>query len=57
MNGKLGTGGKGRILGYIPFVNRIIQLCNKLPMNALGTFSFKPSTFRKRVRKVINEVM
>jgi len=25
-------------------------------MNALGTFPFKLSTFRKRVRKVISEV-
>jgi len=33
------------------FVNRAIQFCNKLPMNALGTFPSKPSTFTKRVRK------
>jgi len=38
------------------FVNRTIQLWNKLPMNALGTFPFKPSTFRKRVRKVVSEL-
>ena len=38
------------------FVNRTIQLWNKLPMNALGTFPSKPSTYRKRVRKVISEV-
>jgi len=28
----------------------------KLPTNALGTFPSKPSTFRKRVRKVVSEV-
>jgi hypothetical protein len=34
------------------FVNRTIQLWNNLPMNALGNFPFKPSTFKKRIRKV-----
>jgi len=38
------------------FVNRTIQLWNKVPMNALGTFPSKPRTFRKRVRKVISEM-
>ena len=38
------------------FVNRTIQLWNKLPTNALGTFPSKPSNFRKRVRKVVSEV-
>jgi hypothetical protein len=38
------------------FVNRTIQLCNKLPVNALGTFPFKLSTFRKTGREVISEV-
>jgi len=38
------------------FVNRTSQLWNKLPMNALGTSPSKPSTYRKRVRKVISEV-
>jgi len=38
------------------FVYSTIQLWNKLPMNALGTFPSKPSIFRKRVRKVISEV-
>ena len=33
-----------------------IQLWNKLPMNDTETFPFKPSIFRKRVRKVISEV-
>jgi hypothetical protein len=37
------------------FVNRTIQLWNKLPADALGTLSCKPSNFRKRVRKVINK--
>ena len=43
-------------IGKYSFVNRTIQLWNKLPMNALGTFPFKLSTYRKRVRKVISEV-
>jgi hypothetical protein len=38
------------------FVNRIIQLWNKLPMNALEIFPFKPSTLRKRVMIAISEV-
>ena len=38
------------------FVNRAIQFRNKLPMNALGTFPSKPSTFTKRVRKEVSEV-
>jgi hypothetical protein len=37
------------------FVNRTIQLWNKLPMNALGNFPFNQSTFRKRVGKLISE--
>jgi hypothetical protein len=36
------------------FVNRTIQLWNQLPEDALGTLSCKPSSFKKRVRKVIN---
>jgi len=47
---------KGTDIGKYSFVNRTSQLWNKLPMNALGTFPFKLSTFRKRVRKVISEV-
>jgi len=43
-------------IGKYSFVNRTIQLWNKLPMNALGTFPSKPSNFKKRVRKVISEV-
>jgi len=43
-------------IGKYSFVNRTIQLWNKLPMNALGNFPFKPNTFRKRVRIVISEV-
>ena len=38
------------------FVNRTIQFWNKLPVNVLGTFPSKPSTFRKRVRKVVSQV-
>jgi hypothetical protein len=39
-------------IGKYSFVNRTTQLWNKLPMNALGNFPFKPSTLKKRVRKV-----
>jgi hypothetical protein len=38
------------------FVNRTIQLWKKLRMIALGSFPFKPSTFRKRVMLVVSEV-
>jgi hypothetical protein len=38
------------------FVNRTIQLWNRLPADAVGNLSCKPSNFRKRVRKVIKEV-
>jgi len=39
------------------FVNRAIKNWNQLPAEALRTFPFKPTTFRKRVRKaVINMV-
>jgi hypothetical protein len=36
------------------FVNRTIQLWNQLPEDALGALSCKPSSFRRRIRKVIN---
>ena len=42
--------------GKYSFVNRTIQLWNKLSVNAVGTFPSKPSTFWKRVRKVTSEV-
>jgi hypothetical protein len=45
-----------RDIGKYFIVNRTIQLWNQLPADVLGTFSCKPSNFRKRVRKVINEV-
>jgi hypothetical protein len=35
------------------FVNRTIQLWNQLPADVLRTLSYKPSNFRKRVKKVI----
>jgi hypothetical protein len=41
-------------IGKYSSVNRTIQLWNQLPEDALGTISCKPSSFRKRVRKVIN---
>jgi hypothetical protein len=43
-------------IGKYSFVYSTIQLSNKLPMKALGTFPSKPSTFRKRLRKVISKV-
>ncbi|KDR21879.1 hypothetical protein L798_00379 [Zootermopsis nevadensis] len=43
-------------IGKHSFVNMTIQLWNQLPANILGTLSCKPSTFRKKVRKLINEV-
>jgi len=43
-------------IGKYSFVNRAIQLWNKLPMNALETFPSQLITFRKRVREVISEV-
>ena len=43
-------------IGKYSFVNRTNQLWNKLPMNALGSFPFKPTTFRKRVTIMISEV-
>jgi hypothetical protein len=42
-------------IGKYSFVNRTIQLWNKLPTDALGTLSSKPSNFRKIVRKAINK--
>jgi hypothetical protein len=38
-------------IGKYSFVNRTIQLWNRLPEDALGTLSCKHSSFRKRVRK------
>jgi len=42
---------QGMDIGKYSFVNRTIQLWNKLPMNALGTLSLKLSTFRKGLGK------
>jgi hypothetical protein len=42
-------------IGKYSFINRTIQLWNQLPEDVLRTLSCKPSNFRKRVRKVINE--
>jgi hypothetical protein len=42
-------------IGKYSFVNRTIQLWNQLPKDALGTLSCKPSSFKKRVRKVVNK--
>jgi hypothetical protein len=37
------------------FVNRTTQLWNQLTEDTLGALSCKPSSFRKRIRKVINK--
>jgi hypothetical protein len=42
-------------IGIYSFANRTIQLWNQLPEDALGTLSCKHSSFRKRIRKVINK--
>jgi hypothetical protein len=41
MIGKLGAESKEHISENIHFVNRILQLWNQLPADALGTFSCK----------------
>jgi len=43
-------------IGKYSFVNRTIQLWNRLPAEILGTLPCKPNAFRNRVRKVINVV-
>jgi len=43
-------------IGKYSFVNRTIQLWNRLLAEILGTLLFKTNGFRKRVRKVINVV-
>jgi hypothetical protein len=43
-------------IGKYCFVNRTNQLWNKLLMEDLGNVSSEPSSFRKRVSRVINEV-
>jgi hypothetical protein len=42
-------------IGKYSFVNRTIQLWNQLPEDALGALSCIPSSFRKRIRKVVNK--
>jgi hypothetical protein len=42
-------------IGKYSFVNRTIQLWNQLHEIALGALSCKLSSFKKRVRKVINK--
>jgi len=37
-------------IGKYSFVNKTIQLWNKLTMNDLGTFPSKPRNFRKQVK-------
>ena len=43
-------------IGKYSFVNKTIQLWNRLLAEILGALPCKPNTFRKRVRKVINVV-
>jgi hypothetical protein len=43
-------------IGKYSIANRTIQLWNQLPADALWNLSYKPSNFRKRARKVINQV-
>jgi hypothetical protein len=54
MIGKSGAKSKGHNFRKHSFVNRTIQLWKKLPADVLGTFSCKPSNFRKRAREVLN---
>jgi hypothetical protein len=42
-------------IGKYSFVNRTPRLWKHLPADAFGTPSCKPSNFRKKVRKIINE--
>jgi hypothetical protein len=41
-------------IGKYSFVNRNTQLWNQLHADALGALSWKPSSVRKSIRKVIN---
>jgi hypothetical protein len=43
-------------IGKYSFVNSAIRHWNQLPADDLGIFFCKPNDFRKRVRKVINQV-
>jgi hypothetical protein len=43
-------------IGKYSFANRTRQLLNQLPAEDLRNLSCKPSNFRKRVMKVINQV-
>ena len=43
-------------IGKYSFVNRTIQQWNQLPAEVLGILPCKPTTFKKRVRKVIIEL-
>jgi nucleoside-triphosphatase THEP1 len=41
-------------IGSYSFLNRTVQLWNQLPVDDLGTVSYKSCNFRKMVRKLIN---
>jgi hypothetical protein len=49
------TSQKTPFFGKYSFVNRTTQLWNQLPEDALVVLSCKPSSFRKKVREVINK--
>jgi hypothetical protein len=53
---KIASRKEKRDIEKISSVNRNIQLWNQLPADDLGTLSSKPSSFRKIIRKVMNQV-
>ena len=52
----IGTRRQRKDIGKYSFVNRTIKHWNQLPVEVLGNLPCKPFTFKKRVRKVINEL-
>jgi len=52
---KISTRRQRTDIGKYSFVNRTIGDWNQLPAEVLETLPCKPSTFRKRLRKVITE--
>jgi len=50
MTGKFRNRRQSTDIRKYSFVNRTIQLWNKITLNTLRNFCFKPSTFRKRVK-------
>jgi hypothetical protein len=56
MTRKLGAENKRDMSGKYSFLNRIIRLWNRLPADAWGTLSRKPSSFKEKVGKLIHQV-